>query len=86
MQQLRPYAREVRAALDLALCIQSFPSQSVERHQVPECELQDNKELLLPPVVVQRERERCLIEVCAHADVQACTPWRGQSGAAVCCP
>ncbi|GFR42206.1 hypothetical protein Agub_g3097 [Astrephomene gubernaculifera] len=60
---LRPYTNNIRAELNRALCIQSFPSQNIERHVKPEVETRDNPELLLPPVTVSRsEREGCLIE------------------------
>jgi len=60
---LRPYLTCVRKTLDGALCVRSFPSQVVERHEKPEVEMGDSKELLLHPLVVSRnDKERVLIE------------------------
>ena len=36
----QPYYDQVRKALNLALCIQNFPCQMVERHNKPEIEFQ----------------------------------------------
>lgn len=36
----KPYYDEVRNALNIALCIQNFPCQNVERHNKPEIEFQ----------------------------------------------
>ena len=47
----------------MALCVRNFPCQNVERHNKPEVEFQDSPELVLPPVLVERnENERCLVE------------------------
>ena len=60
---LRPYTNNIKAELNKAFCIQSFPCQNVERHNKPEVETRDNPELLLPPVSISRsEKEGCLIE------------------------
>ncbi|CAG5127155.1 unnamed protein product, partial [Candidula unifasciata] len=49
--------------LNAAICLQNFDSQMVERHNKPEIEVKNNKELLLTPVVISRnEREKVLIE------------------------
>ena len=41
----------------------NFPSQQIERHNVPEVEFGHNKELMLPPILIARtEHEYCLIE------------------------
>jgi len=45
------------------LCLQNFGSQVVERHNKPEVEARQNKELLLNPVTISRNaNERTLIE------------------------
>mmetsp|Transcript_33849 Transcript_33849/g.40938 ORF Transcript_33849/g.40938 Transcript_33849/m.40938 type:complete len:171 (+) Transcript_33849:268-780(+) len=60
---LRPYLTCVRNTLTAALCIQNFPCQQVERHNRPEVEYQNSKELLLSPILICRtEHEKCLIE------------------------
>jgi len=60
---LAPYLKAVRATLNAAICLQNFGSQVVERHNKPEVEARQNKELLLNPVVVSRnQKERVLIE------------------------
>lgn len=60
---LAPYLSAIRSSLDSALCLRNFPSQTVERHNKPEVELQMSKELLLNPVLICRnEQEKCLIE------------------------
>lgn len=57
------YYERVRRELNLALCVQNFPCQNVERHNKPEVEFQDSPELVLPPVEVARnDNERVLIE------------------------
>ncbi|KAG6583280.1 ARP2/3 complex 20 kDa subunit [Phytophthora cinnamomi] len=62
-QHARPYLSAIRSSLDSALCLRNFPSQTVERHNKPEVELQMSKELLLNPVLICRnEQEKCLIE------------------------
>lgn len=60
---LRPYLSAIRHTLTAALCLESFPSQIVERHSKPEVEVMVSKELLLTPVSISRnEKERILIE------------------------
>lgn len=60
---LKPYTNAIRSALARALCIQTFPSQTIERHNTPEIEFQDSPELILPPEIIERsEKEKCLIE------------------------
>jgi len=60
---LKPYLNAVRATLDVAMCLEHFNSQVVERHIKPEVEVKTSKELLLTPVVIARnEREKVLIE------------------------
>ena len=59
----KSYYERVRRELNLALCVQNFPCQNVERHNKPEVEFQDSPELVLPPVEVTRnDNERVLIE------------------------
>jgi len=60
---LRPYLNAIRATVTAAMCLQNFGSQVVERHNKPEVEARQNKELLLNPVIVSRNKEeRVLIE------------------------
>jgi ARP2/3 complex 20 kDa subunit (ARPC4) len=60
---LRPYLTAIRGTLDASLCLRNFPSQTVERHNKPEVEVQTSKELLMNPITICRnEQERCLIE------------------------
>jgi len=62
-QTLKPYLGAVRATITATMCLQNFGSQMVERHNKPEVEARQNKELLLNPVVVSRNnKERVLIE------------------------
>ncbi|KAJ2811034.1 Arp complex subunit [Coemansia furcata] len=60
---LRPYLSAVRSSLTAALCLENFASQIVEKHNVPEVEAGNTKEVLLNPLVVSRnENEQVLIE------------------------
>jgi len=60
---LKPYLAAVRQTLTAALCLESFSSQVVERHNKPEVEIKSSKELLLTPVIISRnEKEKVLIE------------------------
>jgi actin related protein 2/3 complex subunit 4 len=60
---LEKYLKAIRVTLEAALCIRNFASQLVERHNKPEVEARNSKELLLQPVVVARsDKEKCLIE------------------------
>nr|KAG5704321.1 hypothetical protein BaRGS_012630 [Batillaria attramentaria] len=60
---LKPYLNCVKETLTAAMCVQSFDSQVVERHNKPEVEVKSSKELLLTPVVISRnEKEKVLIE------------------------
>lgn len=53
----------VRRTLEASICLINFNSQVVERHNKPEIEVKNSKELLLNSVVVSRnEKERVLIE------------------------
>ena len=62
-QTLKAYLDAVRATLTAAMCHTNFASQVVERHNKPEVEWKQNKELILNPVVVSRnENEKVLIE------------------------
>lgn len=62
-QTLAPYLAAVRKTLDAALCVRNFASQKVERHNKPEVEARMDKELLLQPLVVSRNKqEKVLIE------------------------
>jgi len=62
-QTLKPYLSAVRSTITATMCLQNFGSQMVERHNKPEVEARQNKELLLNPVVVSRNnKEKVLIE------------------------
>lgn len=62
-QSLRPYLTAVRRTLEASICLINFNSQVVERHNKPEIEVKNSKELLLNPVVISRnEKEKVLIE------------------------
>lgn len=53
----------VRRTLEASICLINFNSQVVERHNKPEIEVRNSKELLLNNVVISRnEKERVLIE------------------------
>jgi len=53
----------IRATLEAAMCLQNFASQEVERHNKPEVEWQNHKELLLNPVeIVRNPTEKTKIE------------------------
>eukprot|EP00927_Polykrikos_kofoidii_P028527 TRINITY_DN24897_c0_g1_i1.p1 TRINITY_DN24897_c0_g1~~TRINITY_DN24897_c0_g1_i1.p1 ORF type:complete len:172 (-),score=34.20 TRINITY_DN24897_c0_g1_i1:72-587(-) len=60
---LKPYLKAIRHTLSAALCIQSYPSQVVERQERPEIEFGDTPAVVPPPLHIARdENERCLIE------------------------
>ena len=60
---LRPYLNSIKETLKGALCLRNFPSQNVERHNKPEVEIRQNRELLLEPILISRsDKERVLIE------------------------
>ncbi|GAA5890499.1 hypothetical protein JCM3775_005654 [Rhodotorula graminis] len=60
---LRPYLNAVRSTLTAALTLEPFPSQVVERHNVPEVEAQSTPEVLLTPLIIARNAsEQVLIE------------------------
>lgn len=62
-QSLRPYLTAVRRTLEASICLINFNSQVVERHNKPEIEVKNSKELLLNPVIISRnEKEKVLIE------------------------
>lgn len=62
-QSLKPYLTAVRRTLEASICLVNFNSQVVERHNKPEIEVKNSKELLLNPVIISRnEKERVLIE------------------------
>mmetsp|Transcript_6716 Transcript_6716/g.11959 ORF Transcript_6716/g.11959 Transcript_6716/m.11959 type:complete len:172 (-) Transcript_6716:7238-7753(-) len=57
------YLAEIRAALSQSLCLRNFSSVKTERHNKPQVEVQENPNLLLPPITLKRsEQERTLIE------------------------
>jgi hypothetical protein len=60
-QTLKPYTNAIRATLNAALCLENFASQVVERHNKPEVESRQSKEVLLNAVTIARtklERDR----------------------------
>jgi actin related protein 2/3 complex subunit 4 len=56
-QTLAPYIGAVRKSLEAALCLRNFASQRVERHNKPEVEARMDKELLLHPLVIARNKQ-----------------------------
>lgn len=59
----QPYFDCIKRTLNAALCLVSFPSPVVERHNKPEVEVQTSPELLLNSLLICRdEQERTLIE------------------------
>eukprot|EP01091_Cochliopodium_minus_P004293 TRINITY_DN14192_c0_g1_i1.p1 TRINITY_DN14192_c0_g1~~TRINITY_DN14192_c0_g1_i1.p1 ORF type:complete len:175 (-),score=35.98 TRINITY_DN14192_c0_g1_i1:72-596(-) len=59
----QPYLNAVQRTLRAALCLQNFGSQKVERHNKPEVESSQDKELLGNTVVIARNgEERVKIE------------------------
>jgi len=62
-QTLAPYLNAIRATLTAAMCLENFASQVVERHNKPEVEARQNKELLMNPLIISRNKnEKTLIE------------------------
>lgn len=62
-QTLRPYLNAVRGSLNAALCLESFGSELVERHNYPEVEAGNNPLALLNPMHIARnEHETVFIE------------------------
>mmetsp|Transcript_10069 Transcript_10069/g.25164 ORF Transcript_10069/g.25164 Transcript_10069/m.25164 type:complete len:170 (-) Transcript_10069:321-830(-) len=60
---IKPYTNAIRATLTASCCLINFASQLVERHNKPEVESKQNKELVLNPVIISRnEKEKVLIE------------------------
>eukprot|EP00403_Amphidinium_massartii_P034431 CAMPEP_0178437364 /NCGR_PEP_ID=MMETSP0689_2-20121128/34950_1 /TAXON_ID=160604 /ORGANISM="Amphidinium massartii, Strain CS-259" /LENGTH=163 /DNA_ID=CAMNT_0020059555 /DNA_START=76 /DNA_END=563 /DNA_ORIENTATION=+ len=60
---LKPYLSAIRHTLNAALCIRNYPSQTVERQNRPEIEMQDTPGVLPRALHITRdENERCLIE------------------------
>ena len=62
-QTLKPYTNCIRATLNAAVCLENFGSQVIERHNKPEVEARQSKEVLLNPVTISRnQQEKVLIE------------------------
>jgi actin related protein 2/3 complex subunit 4 len=60
---LKPYLDAIQSTLRASMCLRNFPSQIVERHNKPEVEVRQSKELLLKPIKIARnENEMVLIE------------------------
>lgn len=60
---LSTYIKQIRAELEKSLCLRNFASQLIERHNKPEVETRSNKELLLEPVIINKNTdERIMIE------------------------
>lgn len=51
----KTYFAAIETTLQSALCLRSFPSQVVERHNKPEVEARMSKELILTPVTIARD-------------------------------
>jgi actin related protein 2/3 complex, subunit 4 len=65
---LRAYIHMLRQELHKALCIQVFPSQTVEGHNKPQIEVLDSPGLVLQPVRVNRNaHEYCMIEASVNS-------------------
>ncbi len=59
----QPYFDCIKRTLNAALCLVSFPSPLVERHNKPEVEVQGSRELLLNSITICRDdQERTFIE------------------------
>jgi len=60
---LKPYLDAIQATLRASMALRNFPSQIIERHNKPEVEVRQSKELLLKPIKISRnENEMVLIE------------------------
>mmetsp|Transcript_18128 Transcript_18128/g.14669 ORF Transcript_18128/g.14669 Transcript_18128/m.14669 type:complete len:121 (-) Transcript_18128:131-493(-) len=60
---LKPYLDCISHTLEASMCLRNFPSQVVERHNKPEVEMRESKELCLNSLKICRtEQEKCLIE------------------------
>ncbi|KNB43443.1 actin-like protein [Blastocystis sp. subtype 4] len=60
---LKPYLDCIQTTLRSTLILQNFPSESVERHNKPEIEIQSSKISVMKPILICRtEKERCFIE------------------------
>ncbi|GAM25362.1 hypothetical protein SAMD00019534_085370 [Acytostelium subglobosum LB1] len=58
-----PYLNCIRTTLTAAICLENFGSQIVERHNKPEVEVKNSKELLCNPIVIARNKqEKVMIE------------------------
>ncbi|XP_049851479.1 actin-related protein 2/3 complex subunit 4-like [Schistocerca gregaria] len=65
---LAPYLTTIRYTLTAAMCLQSFASQDVERHNKPEIEAGSSPEVLLNPVIISRNvQEKVLIEASVNS-------------------
>ena len=65
---LKPYLDCIKATLNAALCTENFASQIVERHNKPEIEVGNSRELLLNPVTIHRsEHESVMIETAINS-------------------
>uniref|UniRef100_A0A7S1KMZ3 Actin-related protein 2/3 complex subunit 4 n=1 Tax=Percolomonas cosmopolitus TaxID=63605 RepID=A0A7S1KMZ3_9EUKA len=58
---LGPYIETIRKSLTAALCIQNHASQIVERHNKPEIEAQQSKELVLNPMHIRRDEDEAVL-------------------------
>ncbi|CAK0830196.1 unnamed protein product [Prorocentrum cordatum] len=62
-QTLAPYLDVIRHTLSASFCLQSYPSQVVERQSRPEIEFRDTPAVVPRALCIARdENERCLIE------------------------
>ena len=82
---LQPYLTAIRTSLTAAMCLENFSSMVVERHNKPQVEAREARELLLNPIVISRNKnERCLIEPSINS-VRCVWPIRG-AGAGISHP
>jgi hypothetical protein len=66
---LAPYLNAIERTITATLCLQNFGSQKVERHNKPEVEMQGDKELLMTPVVIARDKvKKELLSKTAHRE------------------
>lgn len=60
-QTLKPYLNAVRSSLNAALCLDSFGSEIVERHNYPEVEAGNDPLALLNPMYISRNENECVL-------------------------
>lgn len=60
-QTLKPYLNAVRSSLNAALCLDTFGSEIVERHNYPEVEAGNDPLALLNPMHISRNENECVL-------------------------